>query len=86
MYWSWILISGLLIGTLSRVIRPGKDPGGFLFTQLLSVSGAFIVNLLTAILGWYSSKFSYVFLLSIFGAGFFIGLYEIFGRDQLIKH
>src|SRR5262245_59949219 len=36
---AWIIL-GLLAGILAKVIMPGKDPGGFLFTILLGIGGA----------------------------------------------
>jgi uncharacterized membrane protein YeaQ/YmgE (transglycosylase-associated protein family) len=38
---SWMLL-GLVVGTLAKLIMPGKDPGGFFVTIGIGMAGAFI--------------------------------------------
>ena len=37
----WIVL-GLVAGILGKMILPGKDPGGWIFTILLGIAGAFV--------------------------------------------
>ena len=47
---SWILL-GLLAGSLAKWIMPGRDGGGFLYTTLLGIAGAFVGGFLGAFAG-----------------------------------
>ncbi len=45
---SWIAM-GLIVGSIAKLIMPGKDPGGLIITILLGIAGAFLG-------GWIGSK------------------------------
>jgi uncharacterized membrane protein YeaQ/YmgE (transglycosylase-associated protein family) len=45
---SWIIL-GLLAGAIAKVLLPGRDPGGFIGTTVIGVTGAFIG-------GWISAR------------------------------
>jgi uncharacterized membrane protein YeaQ/YmgE (transglycosylase-associated protein family) len=38
---SWIVL-GLIVGSVAKLIMPGKDPGGFFVTIFIGMAGAFI--------------------------------------------
>ncbi len=38
---SWIVL-GLIAGVLSKIIMPGRDPGGMIVTILIGIAGAFV--------------------------------------------
>lgn len=46
---SWIIL-GLVVGTVAKILLPGRDPGGILGTILIGIIGAFLG-------GWLSAKF-----------------------------
>ena len=48
---SWIVI-GLLIGTVAKMLMPGRDPGGFFVTILLGIGGAALGGYLGTLLGF----------------------------------
>ena len=48
---SW-LIFGLLAGVLAKVIMPGRDGGGLIFTIVLGILGSAIGGWLGTQLGW----------------------------------
>ena len=48
---SWIVF-GLIAGALARLIMPGRDPGGFLFTIVVGVIGAVVGGYLATLLGY----------------------------------
>jgi uncharacterized membrane protein YeaQ/YmgE (transglycosylase-associated protein family) len=52
----WTTVIGLVIGTIARLITPGrKGPFGFLLTALLGIMGAFGTAYLGQEAGWYSA-------------------------------
>jgi uncharacterized membrane protein YeaQ/YmgE (transglycosylase-associated protein family) len=46
---SWVIL-GLIVGTVAKVLLPGRDPGGIVGTALIGIAGAFIG-------GWLSATF-----------------------------
>jgi len=48
---TWIIF-GLIVGMLAKVIMPGKDGGGFIFTTLLGIAGAFVGGFVGSFLGF----------------------------------
>lgn len=48
---SW-LIFGLLAGVLAKVVMPGRDSGGLIFTIVLGILGSAIGGWLGTQLGW----------------------------------
>ncbi|MBG7609112.1 MAG: GlsB/YeaQ/YmgE family stress response membrane protein [Verrucomicrobia bacterium] len=46
----WIVL-GLVAGILGKMILPGKDPGGWIFTILLGIAGAFVGGWVGSIFG-----------------------------------
>lgn len=47
---SWIIL-GLVAGALARLIMPGRDGGGILFTMGLGIAGALVGGFLAAYAG-----------------------------------
>ena len=48
---SWVVF-GALAGWLSRMIMPGKDPGGCLVTPLIGIVGAVVGGWIATLLGF----------------------------------
>lgn len=47
---TWIFL-GLVVGILSKLIMPGRDPGGFIVTTLLGIAGALLGGFIGTRLG-----------------------------------
>ena len=77
----WTFIIGLLVGTVAKLIMPGRDPGGFLMTALLGIAGSLIARYLGEVVGWYRQGDPAGFIASVGGALILLALYRlIFGR------
>ena len=37
MFWVWLIIVGAVVGVLGRLLHPGREPMGFLFTTLVGI-------------------------------------------------
>ncbi len=48
---SWIVF-GLIAGIIARVIVPGSDSGGFLWTIVIGIVGAFVGGFIGTQIGW----------------------------------
>jgi uncharacterized membrane protein YeaQ/YmgE (transglycosylase-associated protein family) len=46
----WIVL-GLLAGAIAKLIMPGDDPGGFIVTTLIGISGALVGGFIASALG-----------------------------------
>ncbi|HVY54999.1 MAG TPA: GlsB/YeaQ/YmgE family stress response membrane protein [Thermodesulfobacteriota bacterium] len=44
---SWIIF-GLVAGAVAKLIMPGKDPGGFIWTIVIGIVGAFVGGLIAS--------------------------------------
>ena len=47
---SWIIL-GLIVGIIAKILTPGKDPGGFIMTIILGITGAFIGGFISSAIG-----------------------------------
>jgi uncharacterized membrane protein YeaQ/YmgE (transglycosylase-associated protein family) len=47
---SWIVVGGIA-GVIAKMLMPGKDPRGCIFTIILGIVGAFLAGYLSHLLG-----------------------------------
>ncbi|MEZ4457082.1 MAG: GlsB/YeaQ/YmgE family stress response membrane protein [Gemmatimonadales bacterium] len=55
----WTILIGFLIGTVAKVIVPGKGPGGFIMTTVLGICGSVVGGWLAGLLGM-SSRVGFI--------------------------
>lgn len=84
----WIVV-GLVVGALAKLVMPGKDRSGIVFTILLGVVGAFvggfIGNLLGIGEGVSAEGFSFGgFLLALLGAIIVLAIYRTVSRRRTL--
>ena len=72
----WIIF-GLIVGAIAKLLMPGRDPGGFVVTILLGVSGALLGGFLGRAMGWYNEGDSAGFLMSLVGAVVLLAIYRM---------
>src|SRR3954452_17378264 len=59
------LVIGLIIGSIAKLLVPGRDPGGWIVTILLGIAGALVGTWLGRMLGIYQSGQSAGWIASI---------------------
>ncbi|MBC7371221.1 MAG: GlsB/YeaQ/YmgE family stress response membrane protein [Bdellovibrionaceae bacterium] len=75
------IVIGFIIGLIARLIKPGDDKMGFIFTTLVGIAGAFVGAYLGQSLGYYQVGEPAGFIASVFGAIFVLVLLKLaFGR------
>ncbi|MBL8985776.1 MAG: GlsB/YeaQ/YmgE family stress response membrane protein [Gemmatimonadetes bacterium] len=47
----WTILIGFLVGTIAKVLVPGKDSGGFIITTLLGICGSWVGGWLAGLVG-----------------------------------
>ena len=75
----WILF-GLVIGTLGKLLLPGSNPGGFILTLLLGITGAVLGGLFRHWLGLSGEPAG--LLLAIVGALILLPLFGMIAARQ----
>jgi uncharacterized membrane protein YeaQ/YmgE (transglycosylase-associated protein family) len=77
----WTLFIGLIVGALARFITPGKEKGGFIFSMILGIVGAFAFTYLGRLLGFYGEGEIAGFFGALLGAVIVLVIYRfIMGR------
>lgn len=74
------LLIGLAVGVVAKLLKPGKDPGGFIVTILLGIAGSFVAKYVGQALGFYSEGQSAGFIASVIGAIVLLILYGVLTR------
>ena len=80
MHWLWVVLIGLIVGGMAKLIMPGKDPGGFIVTILLGITGSVVGTLIGRGVGWYQEGQSAGFIVSVLGALLILTAYRFFRR------
>ena len=74
------IIIGLLVGIVAKLLTPGRDPGGWIITILIGLSGSFVAGFLARSMGWYQEGQPVGFLASVVGAIILLVLYRLIAR------
>lgn len=80
MHWLWVFIVGLVVGVIAKMLKPGKDPGGFIVTALIGIAGSFLSTYVGEKLGWWDETGLVHFLGSIAGAIVLLLIYHLLTR------
>ena len=76
----WILV-GLIVGAISKLLMPGRDPGGMIITIGLGIAGAVVGGTIGRALGFYDPGQPAGWIMSIVGAILLLIIYRAtFGR------
>ena len=76
----WIFF-GVLVGLVARALMPGKDPGGFLVTMALGITGSFVGGVVARMVGYYGPNQRAGWWMSIAGAMLLLWLYRRFANQ-----
>ena len=76
------IILGLLVGFIAKILKPGKDPGGFIITILIGIAGSFIATFLGRSMGWYAGNQTAGIIGSVVGAIILLILYSLATRKR----
>ena len=76
---AWILF-GLVVGVIAKLLMPGRDPGGFIITILLGITGALVGGFAGRAMGFYGDSQGAGWIMSILGAIILLALYRMMAR------
>ena len=74
----WMIVIGLVIGSLGKLLMPGRDPGGIVITILLGIGGSIVAGVAGSVTGWYAEGEPAGFFASVLGAVLILALYRAF--------
>lgn len=73
----WAIFIGLIIGAVARLLMPGRDPGGFIVTILIGITGAILAKIIGEAIGWYGPYEPVGFIASVLGAMILLLIFRI---------
>ena len=75
------ILIGLIVGLVAKLLMPGRDPGGFIFTILLGMVGGLFAAWLGRAVGWYQPGQPAGFVGAIVGAVLRLLIYRFFQKE-----
>lgn len=78
-----MIIIGFLAGAIARMLKPGPDNMGFIFTTLLGIAGAVVGGFIGRSLGLYEAGETAGFLVSVLGAVLLLVLVQSFSKRRM---
>jgi uncharacterized membrane protein YeaQ/YmgE (transglycosylase-associated protein family) len=81
--WLYIILIGFVVGLLARLLKPGRDSMGIIFTTLLGIAGALLAGWAGQQMGWYRPGQPAGFLGALLGAIAILVVVSLFRRKRL---
>jgi uncharacterized membrane protein YeaQ/YmgE (transglycosylase-associated protein family) len=69
----WMVVIGFLVGTVAKVLSPGREASGFLMTTLLGIAGSWVGGWISGMLGFSGAV---GFIGSVIGAVLILVIYR----------
>src|ERR1051325_4282318 len=71
----WIVF-GLIVGIIGKLLMPGRDPGGFVWTIVLGIAGALLGGFVGRALGMYREGEPAGFVMAVIGSIILLVVYR----------
>lgn len=75
----WILF-GLVVGTIAKLLMPGRDPGGFVLTAVIGIVGALLGGWIGRAMGMYRTDDPVGFIMALLGSMLLLFIYRMATR------
>jgi uncharacterized membrane protein YeaQ/YmgE (transglycosylase-associated protein family) len=79
----WTIVIGFVVGLLAKMLKPGRDPSGFIITVLIGIAGSLLATYGGQALGVYRAGEAAGFIGSIIGAIILLVIYGMFTRNRV---
>lgn len=73
----WTILIGFVVGVIAKLLHPGKENMGIIFTTLLGIAGSLVATFLGRLVGFYKEGDSAGFVMALFGAIVLLVLYGV---------
>ena len=81
--WIYIVLIGFVVGLLARVLKPGRESMGIIFTTLLGIAGALFAGWIGQAMGWYRPGQPAGFIGALLGAIVILIIVSLFRRRSI---
>ncbi len=81
--WIYIILIGFVVGLLARLLKPGRDSMGIIFTTLLGIAGALFAGWIGQAMGWYRPGQPAGFIGALLGAIVILIIVSLFRRRRI---
>ena len=81
--WIYIIVIGFIVGLLARMLKPGRDSMGIIFTTLLGIAGALFAGWAGQAMHWYQPGQPAGFVGALLGAIVILIVVSLFRRRRL---
>jgi uncharacterized membrane protein YeaQ/YmgE (transglycosylase-associated protein family) len=81
--WIYIILIGFVVGLLARVLKPGRESMGIIFTTLLGIAGALFAGWIGQAMGWYRPGQPAGFIGALLGAIVILIIVSLFRRRRI---
>ena len=78
----WTILIGFLVGLLAKMLKPGRDPSGFIITVLIGIAGSLLATYGGQALGLYQAGEAAGFIGSLIGAIILLVIYGLVTRNR----
>jgi uncharacterized membrane protein YeaQ/YmgE (transglycosylase-associated protein family) len=72
-----LIIVGLIVGSIAKLVMPGRDPGGLIITIGLGIAGSIVAAAIGRGLGFYRPDQPAGWIMSVIGAVILLALYRV---------
>ena len=77
------IVIGFLVGLVAKMLKPGRDPSGFIITILIGIAGSFLATFAGRAMGWYGPNDAAGFIASVIGAILLLVIFGLFTRNRI---
>ena len=78
----WTILIGFVVGLLAKMLKPGRDPSGFIITVLIGIAGSLLATYGGQALGLYQAGQAAGFIGSLIGAIILLVIYGLVTRNR----
>jgi uncharacterized membrane protein YeaQ/YmgE (transglycosylase-associated protein family) len=78
----WTIVIGFVVGLLAKMLKPGRDPSGFIITVLIGIAGALLATYGGQALGLYQAGQAAGFIGSLVGAIIVLVIYGLVTKNR----
>jgi uncharacterized membrane protein YeaQ/YmgE (transglycosylase-associated protein family) len=78
----WTILIGFVVGLLAKMLKPGRDPSGFIVTVLIGIAGSLLATYGGQALGFYRAGEAAGFIGSLIGAIILLVIYGLVTRNR----
>jgi uncharacterized membrane protein YeaQ/YmgE (transglycosylase-associated protein family) len=78
----WTILIGFIVGLLAKMLKPGRDPSGFIVTVLIGIAGSLLATYGGQALGLYRAGEAAGFIGSLIGAIILLVIYGLVTRNR----